>query len=81
MFQYTATYTDLYQLSMAQVYFNKKQNQEATFDYYFRTLPFKGGYAVFAGLEELLTIIEELRFSKEDLAYLKTLDFAASFSI
>ncbi|WP_405325837.1 nicotinate phosphoribosyltransferase [Leeuwenhoekiella sp. LLG6367-2.1] len=79
MFQYTATYTDLYQLSMAQVYFNKKQNQEATFDYYFRTLPFKGGYAVFAGLEELLTIIEELRFSKEDLAYLKTLDFEDEF--
>ncbi|MDP5045239.1 MAG: nicotinate phosphoribosyltransferase [Leeuwenhoekiella sp.] len=79
MFQYTATYTDLYQLSMAQVYFNKKQNDQAVFDYYFRRLPFKGGYAIFAGLEELLTIIEELRFSEEDIAYLKTLDFEPTF--
>ncbi|MGO4911460.1 nicotinate phosphoribosyltransferase [Leeuwenhoekiella sp. W20_SRS_FM14] len=79
MFQYTATYTDLYQLSMAQVYFNKKQNEQAVFDYYFRRLPFKGGYAIFAGLEELLTIIEELRFSEEDITYLKTLDFEPSF--
>ncbi|MFI8380482.1 nicotinate phosphoribosyltransferase [Leeuwenhoekiella sp. NPDC079379] len=79
MFQYTATYTDLYQLSMAQVYFNKKQNEHAVFDYYFRRLPFKGGYAIFAGLEELLTIIEKLRFNDEDLAYLKTLDFKPTF--
>ena len=79
MFQFSATYTDLYQLSMAQVYFNKNQNQQAVFDYYFRKLPFKGGYAIFAGLEELLTIIENLRFSKEDIEYLKQLDFEPSF--
>ena len=75
MFQFTATYTDLYQLSMAQVYFNKNQNQQAVFDYFFRKLPFNGGYAIFAGLEEIISIIEELRFSERDIAYLKEHDF------
>lgn len=79
MFQFTATYTDLYQLSMAQVYFNKSQNQQAVFDYFFRKLPFKGGYAIFAGLEEILSIIENLRFSEEDIEYLKQHDFEPKF--
>ena len=79
MFQFTATYTDLYQLSMAQVYFNKNQNQQAVFDYFFRKLPFNGGYAIFAGLEEIISIIEELRFSEEDIAYLKEYDFEPEF--
>lgn len=36
-FNYTATYTDLYQLTMAQVYFKtKKGSEKAVFDYYFR---------------------------------------------
>lgn len=79
MFQFTATYTDLYQLSMAQVYFNKNQNQQAVFDYFFRKLPFNGGYAIFAGLEEIISIIEELRFSESDIAYLKEHDFEPEF--
>ncbi|MFD2826923.1 nicotinate phosphoribosyltransferase [Leeuwenhoekiella polynyae] len=79
MFQFTATYTDLYQLSMAQVYFNKNQNQQAVFDYFFRKLPFKGGYAIFAGLEEILSILEDLRFSEEDIEYLKQHDFEPKF--
>lgn len=79
MFQFTATYTDLYQLSMAQVYFNKNQNQQAVFDYFFRKLPFNGGYAIFAGLEELISIIEDLRFSEKDIEYLKQHDFEPEF--
>ena len=79
MFQFTATYTDLYQLSMAQVYFNKNQNQQAVFDYFFRKLPFNGGYAIFAGLEEIISIIEELRFSERDITYLKEHDFEPEF--
>ncbi len=79
MFNFTATYTDLYQLSMAQVYFIKNENQQAVFDYYFRNLPFKGGYAVFAGLEELLKIIERLRFTDEDLRFLKEHHFEDDF--
>ncbi|MEC8683548.1 MAG: nicotinate phosphoribosyltransferase [Bacteroidota bacterium] len=79
MFQFTATYTDLYQLSMAQVYFNKNQNQQAVFDYFFRKLPVNGGYAIFAGLEELISIIEDLRFSEKDIEYLKQHDFEPEF--
>jgi nicotinate phosphoribosyltransferase len=50
-FSITGTYTDLYQLAMAQVYYlTKKSTQTAVFDYFFRRIPFDGGYAVFAGL-------------------------------
>ena len=72
MINYTATYTDQYQLTMSQVYFLKGQkNNRAVFDYFFRKLPFGGGYAIFAGLEDLLNTIEILRFDKKDLDFLK----------
>ena len=80
MFDFTGTYTDQYQLSMAQVYFRKQQHEEiAVFDYFFRRLPFKGGYAILAGLEDLLEILQELTFSKADIDYLKTKDFDTDF--
>jgi len=80
MINFTATYTDQYQLSMAQVYFeNGQKDHVAVFDYYFRKLPFDGGYAIFAGLEDLLDILEILRFSEEDLTYLKTQNYSAEF--
>jgi len=72
MFNYTATYTDQYQLAMAQVYFLKgRKDQRAVFDYFFRKSPFGGGYAVFAGLEDLLDVLENLRFDEEDLKFLR----------
>ncbi|KTD33549.1 nicotinate phosphoribosyltransferase [Legionella nautarum] len=80
MINYTATYTDKYQLTMAQVYFLKKQNNHlAIFDYFFRKLPFAGGYALFAGLEDLLKILENYCFSKEDIAYLHSQGFHPDF--
>ena len=80
MFNYTATYTDLYQLTMAQAYFLKGQNKnEAVFDYFFRKLPFGGGYAIFAGLEDLLNVLQDLRFDKRDLEYLKEQGFNSDF--
>ncbi|GLB48623.1 nicotinate phosphoribosyltransferase [Neptunitalea lumnitzerae] len=80
MFNFTATYTDMYQLSMAQVYFKKgKKDEPAIFDYYFRKIPYNGGYAIFAGLGDLLKTIENLTFSKEDLDYLSTQDFDDDF--
>lgn len=72
MLHYTATYTDLYQLTMAQVYYLKgKKDHSAVFDYFFRRLPFNGGFAVFAGLENVLDLLEDFRFTDEDLAFLK----------
>lgn len=66
--------TDLYQLTMMQGYFFAGlHRQEATFDLYFRRLPFEGGYAVWAGLELLLDWLSEVRFGEEDLDYLASL--------
>jgi nicotinate phosphoribosyltransferase len=80
MFNYTATYTDHYQLTMAQAYFLKgKKEESAVFDYFFRKLPFGGGYVIFAGLEDLLTILQELRFDKRDLEFLKEKGFHDEF--
>ena len=72
MFDFTATYTDQYQITMSQVYFHKGlQDETAVFDYFFRKLPFDGGYAVFAGLEDFLKAVEQLRFDEKDLKFLK----------
>lgn len=49
------------------------------FDYFFRKLPFNSGYAVFAGLEDLLDAIENLRFDNKDLRYLSEIGFPADF--
>jgi nicotinate phosphoribosyltransferase len=71
MLNFTPTYTDLYQINMAQVYFQQgKHEQIAVFDYFFRKLPYKGGYAIFAGLETLLEVLENFRFSTQDLDFL-----------
>ncbi|WP_158849092.1 nicotinate phosphoribosyltransferase [Algibacter sp. L1A34] len=75
----TATYTDLYQLTMAQVYFNTKPDGRAVFDYYFRHNPFNSGYSIFAGLEDVLDILETLEFSPSDLSYLQQFGFESDF--
>jgi nicotinate phosphoribosyltransferase len=76
----SGTYTDLYQLTMAQAYYkNGDGDDSAIFDYFFRKLPFGGGYAVFAGLEVLLEALEGLQFADSDLAYLERQGFDAAF--
>ena len=75
----TAAYTDLYQLTMAQVYFATKPDGRAVFDYYFRNNPFKNGYSIFAGLEDVLEILETLKFSSSDLTYLERNGFEKDF--
>jgi nicotinate phosphoribosyltransferase len=80
MIDYTATYTDQYQLTMSQVYFLKGQKEStAVFDYFFRSLPFNSGYAIFAGLEDLLSILETLHFDKKDLDFLKEKGYHPEF--
>jgi len=67
--------TDLYQLTMMQGYLvNGCRDKEAVFDVFFRTLPYQGGYALAAGLEQVVEYIENLTFSEENLAYLKSLN-------
>ncbi|HHT0594314.1 TPA: nicotinate phosphoribosyltransferase [Legionella anisa] len=73
MFDFTGSYTDQYQLSMAQVYFLKGQkNNTAVFDYFFRKLPFGSGYAIFAGLTDLLEILENYHFNERDIHFLQS---------
>ncbi|MEX0812459.1 MAG: nicotinate phosphoribosyltransferase [Chitinophagales bacterium] len=80
MINYTATYTDMYQLTMAQVYFLKGQKDNtAVFDYFFRKLPFESGYAVYAGLEILLDILENLHFDEKDILFLQKQGFDHEF--
>ncbi|MGN0308634.1 MAG: nicotinate phosphoribosyltransferase [Lachnospiraceae bacterium] len=63
--------TDLYELTMMQGYFNHKaQNETVIFDAFYRTNPQGGGYAISAGLEQVIEYIKNLRFSKEDIHYL-----------
>jgi len=76
MFDFTGTYTDQYELTMGQAYFlSGRKDESAVFDYFFRKNPFKGGYTIFAGLPDLLTVLEDFRFDKEDLAFLKARSF------
>lgn len=80
MVDFTGTYTDQYQLTMGQVYFLKGHaGHQAVFDYFFRKLPFDGGYAIFAGLENLLDILENLKFSDDDIKFLKSLHLDKSY--
>lgn len=70
----------MYQLTMAQAYYlNGNGEEDAVFDYFFRKLPFEGGYAIFAGLEILLEILESLHFDSSDLAYLEEQGFDKRF--
>ena len=68
-----ALFADLYELTMAQAYWQHGHNAPATFSLAFRNLPPDRGYAVFAGLEEALDHLEALRFTDADVAYLRSL--------
>ena len=66
--------TDLYELTMMQGYFkNKDRNETVIFDAFYRNNPMDSGYAICAGLEQVIEYINNLHFSKEDLDYLRSL--------
>lgn len=65
---------DFYELTMSQCYFNSSNKERiVTFDLFYRKNPDAGGYAVFAGLEEVIGYIQNLHFEDEDIAYLRSL--------
>ncbi len=79
-FDISGSYTDLYQIAMGQALFRDGQHQRpASFDYFFRDLPFDGGYVVFAGLETVLEILEDWHFEPEDLEFLADHGFDADY--
>ena len=63
--------TDLYQLTMLQVYVEEGMNETAVFELFVRKLPPTRGFLLMAGLESVLDFLEQLRFSEEELASLK----------
>ncbi|WP_298439670.1 nicotinate phosphoribosyltransferase [Geobacter sp.] len=86
--RYSPLLTDLYQLTMLAGYLEEGiSDTPAVFDLFFRHNPFHGGYAVFAGLDTALSYLEGLRFTEEELEYLRGLglfrpafiDFLRSF--
>lgn len=65
--------TDLYELTMMQGYFkNSSRNKTVVFDLFYRNNPWDNGFAVMAGVEQVLTYIDNLKFTQEDIAYLKS---------
>lgn len=66
-----ALLTDLYQLTMMQGYFDQNMNELAVFEFYVRELPPDRGFLLAAGLEQVLEYLEELRFSPQDLEWMK----------
>ncbi len=78
--QNPALYTDYYELTMAQGYFlSGRADERACFDYFFRDLPFDGGYVVFAGLSDLMHILKNFRFHDDELEYLTDQGFRSEF--
>jgi nicotinate phosphoribosyltransferase len=79
--------TDLYELNMVQAYLDTGEDREAVFEFFVRRLPARRGFLLAAGLEDTLDYLDNLRFSEEELAWLKgtgrfranLLDYLASF--
>ena len=65
--------TDFYELTMANGYFeNGFKDQVAYFDMFFRKVPDDGGFAIMAGLQQLIEYLENLSFSDEDIEFLRS---------
>ncbi len=69
-----ALFTDLYQLTMAQAYLQSGTTGTATFSLYFRSYQPDRAYFVLGGVDDALDYLEGLRFTKDDLGYLASLD-------
>lgn len=80
--------TDFYELTMANGFFESgKGDQTVYFDMFFRRIPDDGGYAIMAGVEQLIHYLSNLHFTETDIAYLRSkklfsepfLDYLAHF--
>lgn len=72
--------TDFYELSMANGYFsNGMKNKIAWFDMFFRKVPDDGGFAIMAGIRQLVDYLENLRFTQKDIEMLAKKNFSDDF--
>ncbi len=65
--------TDLYEMTMMQGYFKSGIQETVVFDAFYRTNPSGGGYAICAGLDQIINYIKNLHFPEEDISYLRSL--------
>ncbi|MHB8129381.1 MAG: nicotinate phosphoribosyltransferase [Mobilitalea sp.] len=65
--------TDFYELTMMQGYYKNKNNDTVIFDVFYRENPSGSGYAICAGLEQVIDYVKALCFTEDDLDYLRTL--------
>ena len=72
--------TDFYELTMANGYFkNGFKDTVAYFDMFFRKVPDDGGFVIMAGVEQLVEYLSDLKFTKEDIEYLRGKGFNEEF--
>lgn len=65
---------DLYEMTMAYGYFSGNHTEDrVTFDVFFRRNPDNAGFAIFAGLEQIIEYVENLHFDEEDVQYFRSL--------
>jgi nicotinate phosphoribosyltransferase len=77
--QNMSLFTDFYELTMCASYFDNKNFEPATFDLFIRRLPENRSYFLFAGLEEALLYLQNIKFTDEHLSYLKKQGFRQDF--
>ena len=65
---------DFYEFTMANGYFSKNMNDIAYFDVFFRRVPDEGGFAIFAGLKQVIDLIQNLSFTEDDINYLRNVN-------
>lgn len=67
--------TDYYELTMMNGYLkNGLENKIACFDMFFRSVPESGGFAISAGLQQMIDYLQDLRFEEDDISYLRDLN-------
>jgi len=64
--------TDLYQLNMIEAYLARGETKTAVFELFVRRLPAPRGFLMAAGLEQALEFLEDLRFSPDEINWLKS---------
>ncbi|MYJ01522.1 MAG: nicotinate phosphoribosyltransferase, partial [Chloroflexi bacterium] len=76
----SALFVDLYELTMAQLYYERGMTREAVFELTVRELPEQWDYLIASGLDRALSFLEQLRFSEDDLEFLGSLpQFSQAF--
>ena len=84
------TMTDFYELTMSAGYLDEGyQDKYAVFDMFFRRVPDGGGYAIMTGLQQFMDAVDHLKFTKEDIDYLRStgvfneqfLDYLSNFQL